>query len=1164
MSCNPFLDDAADVAKVLQYWFHQPEHHTLNSKLWFFAPPAKDAEMKELFEPIYDRLANDAQARQRWLAVPKGPIALVILLDQLPRNMFRGTTKAFATDDIALAIAQDIASQPDQRALWPNERLFAYMCMEHSEDLQVVKRSEQLMHSLALDYAHTKTSYKGQLRSWKEHIEALERFGRYPHRNAILGRESTAEELEYLQSAKSRWVRSTTVDEAPAPAPPPQQKPMRILVLHGFRQNAHIMRRATKKLAALLRPYGHSLHFVESPQTYKLGSSPDGKTDVVHETWNDAGAHQKMWWNASDDGSVYHGADKTLRFIEDIWRKEGGFDGVLGFSQGATLIGILASLPKPHPVSFRFAVNISGYPSRALAHKEWQSKPIEHVASLNIYGVRDEHLGTPAQMREKTYNLAALFANDAKILEHAGGHFTPNYWPFEEILQFILAQGTAILPLEDISETSPLETKLEASFATAQRYTGAAYVPLGLSSATRKALKDAGLDVLLNGERKPLDLKVNDFERLLKAVPSEERCMDDLLVVAHAFRSRSGHEHNHEGNWLFAACWVALFDLDPTFMLAHLPLVPKFCDWVDLSAIAVINYERHPWTIPARGVTTAQDNALHVAIVDLFANALAKDREILLEQGDAEGGEDVVDISAAAWGAPRSRARSDNVCRLARDVALALRPITVTTNDEAAYEKQKITSYVGYAKLVTVLKQVWTKTRMTAHQISDTEKAMGVLSDEERAAILAAPPNEFVVHPSEVPVVPCTAEDLAPLLRGLRENAPPLQEHIQFARGTIIRERKVLDLCKQVVGPQGVAPLLDAMKDYESITGLLLGNNITGSQGARKIASYIRDPSSRITTWYIAGNQFDGTDISLIADALATDKKVKALWLKRNPLLPAGTRHIAAMLRTNTTLETLDLANCGLLDEGAADLFAALAYNKTLKRLYLNASGLTVKSAKIIGDHLGNGSVLEALHVNCNPLGDDGVREIARGLAKDTSMLRLALGSVSMSAAGLNALIDALVPSNMRAQAHPRLHYLNIGFMKGTYVFNGVGNYVRDAGATAIGRRLLPALPTLRHLDICHNQIGISGMAEIVRALDDGGNRTLCSMMLQQFGQPTNFAVEARLKSLFRENIIQWGREHLDGAGDSLEWEMAGAKLLRTVECPDYVADILSVYRTKD
>jgi len=90
--------------------------------------------------------------------------------------MFRGTSKAFATDAIALEVAQAIAAQPDQSSLWPNERLFAYMCLEHTEDLAIVKKSEDLMHTLALEVARDgrKISYKGQLRSWREHVECLE------------------------------------------------------------------------------------------------------------------------------------------------------------------------------------------------------------------------------------------------------------------------------------------------------------------------------------------------------------------------------------------------------------------------------------------------------------------------------------------------------------------------------------------------------------------------------------------------------------------------------------------------------------------------------------------------------------------------------------------------------------------------------------------------------------------------------------------------------------------------------------------------------------------------------------------------------------------------------------------------------------------------------
>lgn len=109
-----------------------------------------------------------------------------------------------------------------------------------------------------------------------------------------------------------------------------------------------------------------------------------------------------------------------------------------------------------------------------------------------------------------------------------------------------------------------------------------------------------------------------------------------------------------------------------------------------------------------------------------------------------------------------------------------------------------------------------------------------------------------MTSPEEMPVVPCTADELAPLLDGLRRPLPPpIEPHIQFVKGTIVRQYKVLDLCKQVVGPKGIGPLLGAMKECDEIERLLIGNNITGPEGAREIASHIADPNSRISTWYV-------------------------------------------------------------------------------------------------------------------------------------------------------------------------------------------------------------------------------------------------------------------------------------------------------------------------
>lgn len=104
-------------------------------------------------------------------------------------------------------------------------------------------------------------------------------------------------------------------------------------MLHGFRQNARIISKALKKLTVALRPYDFKFHFAESSQSYKVGYNPEGGDVVAHSGWNEAGPHQKVWWNATDDGKLYRGCEESVKALEALWRKEGGFDGIIGFSQ---------------------------------------------------------------------------------------------------------------------------------------------------------------------------------------------------------------------------------------------------------------------------------------------------------------------------------------------------------------------------------------------------------------------------------------------------------------------------------------------------------------------------------------------------------------------------------------------------------------------------------------------------------------------------------------------------------------------------------------------------------------------------------------------------------------------------------------------------------------
>jgi len=130
-----------------------------------------------------------------WGATPLASLALIVVLDQFPRNMFRGDARAFSTDARALAVATRAVERGDDRLLQAAERTFAYLPFEHAEDLSAQRRS------LELFAAHDPDNLE-----WaKRHHDIVERFGRFPHRNAVLGRKSTPEEIEFLKRPGSSF-----------------------------------------------------------------------------------------------------------------------------------------------------------------------------------------------------------------------------------------------------------------------------------------------------------------------------------------------------------------------------------------------------------------------------------------------------------------------------------------------------------------------------------------------------------------------------------------------------------------------------------------------------------------------------------------------------------------------------------------------------------------------------------------------------------------------------------------------------------------------------------------------------------------------------------------------------------------------------------------------
>lgn len=187
--------------EVLDFWFGAPgsAEYGRARKMWFRKDAAFDALLRERFGALLD--AACAGELDAWCATPEGALALVIVLDQFSRNCHRGTPRAFAADDKALAIARAmVASGDDLRLPIVEHRAFAYLPFEHAETAEAQRESLRLFGELAKD-----PQAKGYYDYAVRHADVIARFGRFPHRNAQLGRESTQAEAAFLSQPGSRF-----------------------------------------------------------------------------------------------------------------------------------------------------------------------------------------------------------------------------------------------------------------------------------------------------------------------------------------------------------------------------------------------------------------------------------------------------------------------------------------------------------------------------------------------------------------------------------------------------------------------------------------------------------------------------------------------------------------------------------------------------------------------------------------------------------------------------------------------------------------------------------------------------------------------------------------------------------------------------------------------
>jgi uncharacterized protein (DUF924 family) len=185
--------------EILEFWFGREDEPGYGEfrEAWFRKDPEFDRKIRDRFEDLYEAAASGEL--DDWKDEARSCLALVILLDQFPRNMYRGDPKSYATDRKAQESAGYAVDRALDRELPPFQRMFLYMPFMHSEDLELQRRSVELFRGLGGEGEADPLYYAVQ------HMEIIERFGRFPHRNEILGRQTTPEEAEFLTQPGSSF-----------------------------------------------------------------------------------------------------------------------------------------------------------------------------------------------------------------------------------------------------------------------------------------------------------------------------------------------------------------------------------------------------------------------------------------------------------------------------------------------------------------------------------------------------------------------------------------------------------------------------------------------------------------------------------------------------------------------------------------------------------------------------------------------------------------------------------------------------------------------------------------------------------------------------------------------------------------------------------------------
>ncbi len=205
------------IADIVNFWLSdsrdRPDRAHARRGWWYEGGPAVDEAIRARFGDLVPRAC--ARELMGWRDTPQGALALVLLLDQFTRNLYRGTLGAYAGDPCAFEVVRHAIDRELDRELHPVARIWLYHPFHHSEEVAEQDRGLELLRALRQDadpgwHAYVERSIEG----WTRHRDTVARFGRFPHRNAVLGRESTAEELAHLAADGRRFGQGPPATDA--------------------------------------------------------------------------------------------------------------------------------------------------------------------------------------------------------------------------------------------------------------------------------------------------------------------------------------------------------------------------------------------------------------------------------------------------------------------------------------------------------------------------------------------------------------------------------------------------------------------------------------------------------------------------------------------------------------------------------------------------------------------------------------------------------------------------------------------------------------------------------------------------------------------------------------------------------------------------------------